>query len=129
VNRIVETAIPIAQVFLALLFAFSGLAKLILPYARFVRLPAQAWANDFQPPIVRLIGIVEVCASIGMVIPLLSNSFTPLTPLAGIGMALFMAGAMATHLRRAEYPNMVGNFVWIGLALIVAYDGLVRAVA
>ncbi|KAB2865729.1 MAG: DoxX family protein, partial [Bauldia sp.] len=39
-----------------------------------------------------------------------------LTPLAGVGIAMVMAGAIATHLRRAEYPNAVGNLVWLGLA-------------
>jgi hypothetical protein len=37
-----------------------------------------------------------------------------------------MAGAMATHLRRAEYLNMVGNLIWLGLALFVTYGRLVE---
>jgi hypothetical protein len=32
---------------------------------------------------------------------------------------------MATHLRRAEYPIMVGNLTWLGLALFFAYGKLV----
>jgi len=36
-----------------------------------------------------------------------------------------MAGAMATHLRREEYPNVVGNLVFLGAALFVAYGKLV----
>jgi hypothetical protein len=48
-----------------------------------------------------------------------------LAPLAAVGLALVMAGAMATHLRRSEYLNMVGNLMWLGLALFVAYGRLV----
>ena len=117
--------VTIIQVLLALLFAASGLLKLTQPYTRFVRLPAQAWANDFRPGHIRLIGLLEVCAAVGIIVPLLSNSLRMLTPLAGVGIAMVMAGAIATHLRRAEYPNAVGNLVWLGLALFVAYGRLV----
>jgi uncharacterized membrane protein YphA (DoxX/SURF4 family) len=120
-----DTAITIIQILLTLLFAAGGLSKLTLPYARFVKLPAQSWANDFKPEHVRLIGVFEVCAALGMIVPLVSPSLTMLTPLAAVGGALVMAGAMATHLRRAEYPNMVGNLAWLGLALFVAYSRLI----
>lgn len=119
-----NTAITVIQVLLSLLFTVSGLLKLTLPYTRFVQLPAQAWANDFQPDHIRLIGVFEVCAAVGMITPMLSGSLAMLVPLAAVGGALVMAGAMATHLRRAEYPNMVGNLVWLGLALFVAYGRL-----
>ena len=120
-----DTVITVIQVLLALLFAVSGLVKLTQPYAKFVKLPAQDWANDFKPQIVRLIGVLEVSAAVGIIVPLLLNSLTPLTALAGVGIALLMSGAMVTHLRRVEYPNMVGNLVWLGLALFVAYGRLV----
>ena len=46
-----------------------------------------------------------------------------LTPLAAVGIALYMGGAMATHLRRAEYPHMLGNLIVFLLpALFLAYD-------
>lgn len=120
-----DTAITIMQVLLALLFTSGGLLKLILPYAKFTKLPAQAWANDFKPEHVRLIGVLEVCAAAGMIASLFVRSLTVLTPLVAIGMALVMSGAMATHLRRSEYMNMVGNLVWLGLALFVVYSRLV----
>jgi len=120
-----NTAITVIEVLLALLFTSGGLFKLILPYAKFVKIPGQAWANDFKPEHVRLIGVLEVCAAVGMFVSLLVRSLTGLAPLAGVGMALVMAGAMATHLRRTEYLNMVGNLMWLGLALLVAYGRLV----
>jgi hypothetical protein len=125
VDRIMDTAITVIQVVLTLIFTSGGLLKLILPYARFTKLPAQAWANDFKPEHIRLIGVLEMCAAVGMIVSLLLPSLTMLTPLAAVGMALVMSGAMATHLQRSEYLNMVGNVTWLGLALFVAYDKLV----
>ena len=117
--------VTIAQILLALLFTLGGLTKLTLPYARFTELPFQAWSNDFKPEHIRLIGVLELSAAVGIILPLLLNFLTILTPLAAVGIALIMAGAMVTHLRRSEYANMIGNFIWLGLALLVAYVRLV----
>ncbi|HEX2623156.1 MAG TPA: DoxX family protein, partial [Phototrophicaceae bacterium] len=87
--------------------------------------PFQSWANDFKPEHIRLIGVFEAGAALGMIALLFMPSLTMLTPLVAVGMALVMAGAMATHLRRSEYLNMAGNLVWLGLALFVAYGRLV----
>ena len=119
-----DTVITVMQVLLSL-FAGGGLLKLVTPYAKYVKLPAQGWANDFKAGHIRLIGVLEVCAGVGMIVPLLLGSPTMLTPLVAVGMALVMSGAMATHLRRSEYLNMAGNLTWLGLALFVAYGKLV----
>ena len=119
-----DTVITVIQVLLAFVFAMSGLLKLFQPYAKFAKLPAQGWANDFKPEQVRMIGIVEVSAAVGIIVPMFLHSLYMLTPLAAAGMALFMSGAMSTHLRRAEYVNIFGNLIWLGLALFVAYSTL-----
>jgi hypothetical protein len=120
-----DTVITVIQVVLTLIFTGGGLTKLTLPYARFTKLPFQAWANDFKPQHIRLIGVLEACAVVGMFVPLFLPTLTILTPLVAVGMALVMAGAIATHLRRAEYLNMAGNLTWLGLALFLAYGKLV----
>jgi len=122
-----DTRITVIQVVLALIFTGGGLTKLTLPYARFVKVPFQEWANDFKPEHVRLIGVFEACAAVGMFLSLLMQPLTMLTPFVAVGMALVMAGAMATHLRRAEYLNMAGNGTWRGLGLFLAGSTLVRA--
>jgi hypothetical protein len=119
------TALTVIQGFLVIGFTAGGLAQLFVPYARYTQLPAQAWANDFQPWHVKLIGALKVSATVGMIAALFLPSLMILLPLAAVGLALVMAGAMATHLRREEYPNVIGNLVYLGLALFVAYESLV----
>jgi hypothetical protein len=120
------TVITVIQVVLALGFVAGGLLRLTLPYAKYTQLPGQGWANDFKPAHIRLIGALEVSGGGGLIVPLFLHSLTMLTPLAAVGLALIMSGAMATHLRRAEYWNMVGNLiVFLGPALFVAYCTLV----
>jgi uncharacterized membrane protein YphA (DoxX/SURF4 family) len=120
-----DTAITVIQVLLSLLMIVGGLFKLLLPYAKYTNISAVAWSKDFKPEHIRLLGILEVSGGVGLIVPLFLHSLTMLTPLAAVGIALYMSGAMATHLRRSEYLNMVGNFVWLGLALLVAYNKLV----
>jgi hypothetical protein len=118
-----DTVITVIQVLLTLFLAVAGLGKLTLPYAKLAA--KAAWVNDFKPEHIRLISVLEVCAAVGMLMPLFLPSLTMLTPLVAVGTALVMAGAMATHLRRSEYLNMAGNLMWLGLALFVAYGKLV----
>ena len=122
-----NTVITVIQVVLALIFTGGGVLKLALPYARFTKVPFQEWANEFKPQHIRLIGGFEASAAVGMILSLFVQSLTMLTPFVAVGMALVMAGAMATHLRRSEYLNMVGNVTWLGLALFLAYSRLVVA--
>jgi hypothetical protein len=121
-----DTIITVIQVVFGLGFTAGALLKLTLPYARYTQLPGQGWANDFKPEHVRLIGALEGCAAVGLIVPLFLHSLTMLTVLAAVGVALLMSGAMVTHLRRLEYWNMVGNLlIWLVPALLVAYGTLV----
>jgi uncharacterized membrane protein YphA (DoxX/SURF4 family) len=121
-----DTVITVIQVLLGLPLTVGGLGKLTLPYARFTTMPGVAWSKDFKPEHIRLIGVLEVSGGVGLIVPLFLHSLTMLTPLAAVGIALYMSGAMATHLRRSEYPHMVGILMFfLGPALFVAYGKLV----
>ncbi len=118
-----NTAIWVVQILLALAFVGAGLSKLLQPYERLAA--RMAYVNDFTPGAVRAIGSWEVLGAIGVVLPAWTGILPWLTPLAAGGLALNMAGAMATHLRRREYPAIVANLVLMGLAVFVVYGRLV----
>jgi hypothetical protein len=121
-----DTVITAMQVLLAVAFPIGGLAKLALPYAKYTNIPAVAWSKEFKSAHLRLLGVLEVSAGVGLIVPLFLPSLTMLTPLAAVGIALYMAGAMATHLRRSEYALMVANLMFFLVpALFVAYGRLV----
>ena len=118
-----NTAIWIAQILLALAFAGSGISKLAQPYEK---LAAQmAYVNDFTPGVLRTIGTLEILGAIGAVLPTLTGILPWLTPAAAFGLAVNMGGAMATHLRRKEYPVIIVNLVLLALAGFVVYGRLV----
>lgn len=121
-----DTLITVLQILLALLLTLGGLLKLTLPYGKYSNMPSVAWSKDFKPEHIRLIGVLEVSCGVGLVVPLFLHSLTMLTPLAAVGIALYMSGAMATHLRRSEYLHMVGILLFFLVpALFVAYGTLV----
>lgn len=120
-----NTALWIVQILLALVFIGSGLSKLVQPYEK---LAAQmAYVNDFTPSVMRAIGTVEVLGALGVILPTLTGILPWLSSLAAAGLAINMGGAMATHLRRKEYPMMIVNLVLIGLAMFVVYGRLAVA--
>ncbi len=121
-----DTAITGIQWFLVVTFTLGGLAQLLIPYTKYTQLSFQSWANDFKPWHVKLIGFLKLCATVGIIASLFLPALPLITPLAAAGLAMVMAGAVATHLRRGEYPQIIGNLVYLGLALFVAYGNLVE---
>jgi uncharacterized membrane protein YphA (DoxX/SURF4 family) len=117
------TALWIVQALLALAFVMSGISKLFQPYEK---LAAQmAYVNDFTPGVMRAIGALEVLGAIGVILPAWTGILPWLIPLAAGGLAVNMGGAMATHLRRKEYPIIVVNLILLALAAFVVYGRLV----
>jgi uncharacterized membrane protein YphA (DoxX/SURF4 family) len=119
------TAITVIQILLGFLLTVGGLFKLVLPYAKYSSIATVAWSKEFKPEHIRLIGILEVSGGIGLVVPLFVHPLKMLAPLAAVGISHYMSGAIVTHLRRSEYPHMVGILIFFLVpALVVAYDRL-----
>jgi hypothetical protein len=78
------------------------------------------WVEDFSPQTIKLIGVAEGLGAIGLVLPAVVDVAEVLVPVAATALAVVMAGAFATHLRRREAPLAVVNLVFLGLLVFVA---------
>lgn len=108
---------------LALLFLAAGGMKLAKPKSA-LQESGMAWVEDFDPRVVKLIGALEVLGGLGLILPAVLNIAPVLVPIAAIGLALIMVGAIVTHLRRGE-PQMAGvNAALLVAALLVAIGRL-----
>jgi uncharacterized membrane protein YphA (DoxX/SURF4 family) len=96
-----ETALWTAQVLLAAIFLATGLMKLTQPRAELAAGP-MGWAADVRDVKFRAIGLLEVLGALGLILPGALGIAPLLTPLAAVGLALTMVGAIATHVRRGE---------------------------
>ena len=112
-------ALWVVQILLAVAFLGSGLMKLTQPKEKIAT--SMAWAADFSPSTIKLIGLVEVLGALGLVLPAVTGIAPILTPLAAVGLALVMVGAAITHARRGESQMIVVNVVLLLLAAFVAW--------
>ncbi|WP_374455674.1 DoxX family protein [Nocardioides sp.] len=110
----------IVAILLAAAFAFAGFAKLTQPKEALME-KGMAWAEDFSPEVIKLIGTMELLAAIGLVLPPLVGVAEVLTPLAATGLVVVMALAAATHARRKETQMIVVNAMLLLLAAFVAW--------
>jgi len=88
--------------------------------------PPAAWAeaiaaSGLNPGFRQFIGIAEVLASIGLVLPGLMRILPWLTPLAAFGLTIVMASATIYHLGRGEVPNAISAVNLLMLAAVTAY--------
>lgn len=104
---------------LALAFLAAGAMKLAQPREKLVA-SGMAWAGDAGDGAVKAIGALEVVGAVGLVLPALTGVATVLTPLAALGLALVMVGAVVVHLRRGETTAVAAPVVLGLLALALA---------
>ena len=114
-----ETVIWIAQGLLAAVLVMAGSMKLAQPKERLAA-SGQAWVEDFDAQQVKGIGVLEVLAAIGLVLPAALDLVPILTAIAASGVVLLMLVAGATHLRRGELQMLPVNVLIGAVALFMA---------
>ncbi|MET8049916.1 DoxX family protein [Streptosporangium sp. NPDC005286] len=110
----------IGQSLLAAMFLIAGLTKSTQPRENLIA-NLGGWVEDFSGGQVKAIGILEVLAGIGLILPALTGILPVLTPLAAAGLVITMIGAIIVHVRRKEYSALVMNLVLLALAAFVAW--------
>lgn len=113
-----NAALWAVQIFLAVVFASSGLAKLTMSKPRMIA-TGQTGVAPFPLPVIRLTAACEVLAAIGLILPGLLKVAPLLTPLAAVGLMVVMVGAAISHRSLHEYPQVGLNLLLFLLALFV----------
>ncbi|MFT6940109.1 MAG: putative membrane protein YphA (DoxX/SURF4 family) [Cyclobacteriaceae bacterium] len=111
--------ILILQILAAIAFIMTGMMKIFTPYEDLVIMENMGWAEDFSATQITIIGILETLGGLGLILPMVLKKFPFLIPLAALGLALVMIGAIVTHIGREE-PIII-NLVLLLLNLTVAY--------
>ena len=114
-----STFVWILQIVLAVGFLMAGAMKLTQPRAKLT--PQMAWVEDFSDSQVKAIGLIEVAAAVGLILPAATDIAPVLTPLAAAGLVVVMISAAATHLRRHEAQFIPVNATLLILASIVVW--------
>ena len=114
-----NVALWIVAGLLAAGFVMAGAMKVAQPYEELK--DAMAWVEDFSPGVVKEIGVLELLAAVGLVVPPLVGIAPILTPIAASGLAATQLGAAITHARRGGEGQMIRtNVVLLAMAVFVA---------
>jgi len=115
----VNLALWIVAGLLAVTYLIGGGAKLIMPKEKYTRYAR--WAEDFSPGALKAIGVLELLAAVGLILPAALDIVPVLVPLAALGLVMLMVGAVITRIRRHEFKFMVGDLALLALAGFVAW--------
>ncbi|BBX62708.1 hypothetical protein MSAS_18820 [Mycobacterium saskatchewanense] len=103
---------------LAAAFAAAGATKLVLSKNELV-LRGASWVGDFTLGTVRLVGLTEVLAALGMTLPVFLNIPEGWALAAGVaGLIVVSLGAAVIHARRREPVMIAMNVVLLALAVM-----------
>jgi uncharacterized membrane protein YphA (DoxX/SURF4 family) len=117
-----ETVIWIAQCVLAAVMLMAGSMKLAQTKEQLLASGSMDWTEGFTASQIKGIGVLEVLAAIGLIVPAALEIVPILTACAATGVALLMVGAGVTHLRRGEGQMVLVNAVIFAIAVFVAIE-------
>ena len=112
-------ALWIIQGLLAIMFLMAGLTKLSNS-KKDLREKLGDWVDQYASSSLKLIGMLEVLGAVGLILPMSISILPILTPIAAIGLAMTMVGAIKVHFDRKEQDKIKINLVLMVLAVIVA---------
>jgi len=117
----VNIALWVIAGLLAAAFLAAGITKLVKSKQALEADPRQAWAHDFSAGAIKAIGVTEVLGALGLILPAVTGIAVVLVPLAALGLAVTMVGAIVVHLRRGERQAVVAPVLLLVMSAVVAW--------
>jgi hypothetical protein len=114
----VDVALWVLQAVLAAVFLATGLNKTFRSKAGMVAM--SHWWGAWPAPAIKALGVAELLGVAGILLPWATGIARVLTPLAAIGLAVVLVGAVGTHLRYREYKVVPAVVVLLAAAIVVA---------
>ena len=122
--KALKTWVWIVQVLLSAFSRASGWNQGLRPLSDTIQ--SSPWAADLPAALVRFIGVAELAAGVGLVLPAAVGIRPFVTPLAAVGLAVIMGLAIPFHNMRGEANVIAMHVVVVGLFLFVAWGRLRR---
>jgi hypothetical protein len=79
------------------------------------------WVKDYSKEFVAFVGLIDLLAGLGLILPELTGILPWLTPLAALGASVILILAIALHVKRNEIKLAVPNIVFFGTSYICNY--------
>ncbi|MEU4401888.1 DoxX family protein [Micromonospora orduensis] len=117
-------ALWIAAALLATVALAGGITKTFVPRKKLASHRGGGWTGDASDGFVKTLGVLELLAAVGLILPAVLDIAPVLVPVTAICWVLLMVGAMITHLRYQEARFVAVNAVYLALAVFVAWGRL-----
>ncbi|MBE1502459.1 hypothetical protein H4696_009559 [Amycolatopsis lexingtonensis] len=116
-----NVALWIAAGTLALVALAGGVSKAFLPQAKLAAARGGEWTAEAAPGFVKGLGVLELLAAAGLVLPPLTGVAPVLVPVTAVCWVLLMIGAMITHVRHGSARLAFLNLAYLAVAVFVAW--------
>ncbi|MFF5179990.1 DoxX family protein [Micromonospora sp. NPDC000316] len=117
-------ALWIAAGLLAAIALLGGVTKTFVPKQKLAATNGGGWTDDASVGFVKTLGVLELLAAVGLILPAVLDITPVLVPVTAICWVLLMVGAMITHLRHGEPKFIVLNLAYLAVAAFVAWGRL-----
>jgi hypothetical protein len=118
----VNLALWIAAGLLAVVALAGGISKAFVPKEKLAEAPGGEWTEDASVGFVKTLGVLELLAAVGLILPAVVDIAPVLVPVTAVCWVLLMVGAMSTHLRHGGFSKFVVlNLIYLALAAFIAW--------
>lgn len=115
-NKLMNVVLWILQALLAAVFLWHG-QLMVAPPAEFVDIMNAQMGVGLR----LFIGVAEILAAFGLILPAATRILPKLTVWAGVGLMIVMVSATVLHIFRGEYSSAVFAAVLLLLVTFVTY--------
>ncbi len=115
-----DIALWIATGLLALVALMGGSTKTFMSQEQLQQHEGAAWTKGFSPRFVKTLGVLELLAAVGLILPAVADVAPVLVPVTAVCWIGLMVGAMITHGRLGQYKLATVNVVYLVLAVFIA---------
>ncbi|HEX5598816.1 MAG TPA: DoxX family protein [Micromonosporaceae bacterium] len=114
-------ALWIAAGLLAVVALAGGISKTFVPKEKLAAAPGGEWTGHFSVGFVKTLGILELLAAVGLILPAVVDIAPVLVPVTAVCWVLLMVGAMITHLRYDSPKFVILNMIYLAIAAFIAW--------
>jgi hypothetical protein len=114
-------ALWIAAGLLAVVALACGISKTFIPKEKLAEYPGGRWVKDVSVGFLKALGVLEILAAVGLILPAIVDIAPVLVPVAAVCWVLVMIGAIIVHSRLGEVKPVVVNLIYLALAAFIAW--------
>ncbi|MGV9365958.1 DoxX family protein [Amycolatopsis sp. NPDC003731] len=116
-----DLALWIAAGLLAVVGLTGGVTKVFVAKEKLAGIRGGEWTAGAAPGFVKSLGVLELLAALGLVLPAVTGIAPVLVPVTAACWVLLMVGAMITHVRHGSAGFATLNLAYLAVAAFVAW--------